>query len=189
VSFRDWLGHDWRPFEEARAFARTLEFKSSKKWKAYCRSGKKPNDIPKSPATVYADGWTDWGDWLGYESRRFASRPFEKARAFVRNLKLKSGREWRVYCHSGKKPNDIPATPNDVYADAGWIGMSDWIGSGRFVWQRRPFKKARSVRSLGLKSQAEWVALTAAREKSPTISRTHRRKFMPMMAGSISWTG
>jgi hypothetical protein len=163
VSFRDWLGQDWRPFREARAFARRLGFKSSAKWLAYCRSEKKPNDIPKSPATVYADaGWIGMSDWLGYESdwyeSRRGSRPFEKARAFVRKLKLKSGGEWRVYCRSGKKPNDIPATPNEVYADAGWIGMSDWLGSGRyFPGNWRPFKKARAlVRSLRLKSQTEW---------------------------------
>jgi hypothetical protein len=51
------------------------------------------------------------------------------------------------------------ATPEGVYAKAGWIGMSDWLGSGRYFrgnW--RPIKKARAfVRSLGLRSQAEWT--------------------------------
>jgi superfamily II DNA or RNA helicase len=175
VSFSDWLGHkDWRPFKEARAFARTLGFKSSTKWLAYCRSKKKPNDIPKSPATVYAKaGWTDWGDWLGYESRYHGEwRPFEKARAFVRKLKLKSGTEWKAYCRSGKKPDDIPAFPEGVYADAGWIGMSDWLGSGRFHGNWRPFKKARAlVRSLGLKNQEEWNTYSRSGKKPIDIPR------------------
>ena len=34
-----------------------------------------------------------------------------------------------AYCRSGKKPNDIPATPEKVYADAGWAGSSDWLGN------------------------------------------------------------
>ena len=173
LSLPDWLGCAWRPFEEAHAFARSLGFKSSTKWFAYCRSGKKPNDIPKSPDTVYAGaGWVDWGDWLGYESRRHVEpRPFEKARAFVRKLKLKSGTEWRGYCRSGKKPDDIPGNPREVYAKAGWIGMSDWLGSGRYFrgnW--RPFKKARAfVRSLGLKSQIEWRDYAKSRKKPNDI--------------------
>jgi 3-mercaptopyruvate sulfurtransferase SseA len=161
VSFTNWLGHkDWRPFKEGRAFARTLLFKSTTRWRAYCSSGKKPNDVPKSPDTVYANaGWIDWGDWLGYEARhRDEYRSFEEARAFVQKLKLKSGLQWRVYCRSGKKPKDIPSTPEGVYADTGWTGMSDWLGSGRYFrggW--RPFNEARAfVRSLKLKSQAEW---------------------------------
>jgi superfamily II DNA or RNA helicase len=178
VSINDWLGHNDRPFEEARAFARTLGFKSIAKWRAYCDSGKKPNDIPKSADTVYADaGWTGWGDWLGYElPRRVEPRPFAKARAFVRKLKLKSGTEWKAYCRSGKKPKDIPATPEGVYAKAGWIGMSDWLGSGRYFrgnW--RPFKEARAfVRSLGLRSQAEWFTYCRSGKKPldiPTVPR------------------
>ena len=175
VSFNDWLGQDWRPFREARAFARTLGFKSSTEWRAYCRSGKKPNDIPKSPVDVYADdGWTDWGDWLGYElSRRSEPRPFKKARAFVQKLKLKSIAEWRAYCRSGKKPKDIPAGPESIYADAGWAGFPDWLGSGlrrggRDGW--RPFEKAREfVRGLGFGSQAEWNAYCRSGKKPNDI--------------------
>ena len=160
LSFRDWLGCDWRPFEEARAFARALGVNLTE-WKAYCRSGKKPNDIPKSPDTVYAGaGWIDWGDWLGYESRSSDFRPFEEARAFVQKLKLKSIAEWRAYCRSGKKPKDIPAGPESVYADSGWAGFPDWLGSGRLRGGRdgwRPFEEAREfVRGLGFTSQAEW---------------------------------
>src|SRR6478736_5949219 len=41
-------------------------------------------------------------------------RKFEDARAFVRNLGLKSEAEWRRYYKSGTKPFDIPSTPNSV---------------------------------------------------------------------------
>ena len=60
-------------------------------------------------------------------------RKFEDARAFVRSLGLKSVAEWREYCKSGKKPADIPASPHNVYAEAGWAGLGrlarDWHGS------------------------------------------------------------
>ena len=42
-------------------------------------------------------------------------RSFEKARKFVRLLNLKSSTEWKEYKKSGKKPNDIPNQPMDVY--------------------------------------------------------------------------
>ena len=73
------------------------------------------------------------GDWLGtgtvaHRLRQY--RSFKEARAFVRSLGLKSGTEWRDYCKSGKKPDDIPANPNKTYAEDGWVGMGDWLGTG-----------------------------------------------------------
>jgi hypothetical protein len=67
---------------------------------------------------VYAGkGWVGLGDWLGTavlatQLRRY--RPFKKARAYVRELELKSVAEWWVYCKSGKKPDDIPANPDGI---------------------------------------------------------------------------
>jgi predicted helicase len=46
-------------------------------------------------------------------------RKFEDARAFVRKLGLKNGDEWREYRSSDRKPADIPAAPDVIYAEAG----------------------------------------------------------------------
>jgi hypothetical protein len=129
----DWLGtgrvygEGWRSFNKARAFARRLGLKSNGEWLDYCKSGKKPADIPVLPRKVYLEtGWAGWGDWLGTANRRGNWRPFKKARSFVRRLGLKSRDEWFDYCKSGKKPVDIPANANVVYP--GWAGMGDWLG-------------------------------------------------------------
>jgi hypothetical protein len=137
----DWLGTGrrrgtgWRSFKKARAFARSLDFKSETDWRKYCKSGKKPEDIPASPDDVYAeDGWAGMGDWLGTGTvapRLRQYRSFKKARAFVRGLDLKSEGEWRDYCKSGKRPADIPTNPNRVYANDGWGGKGDWLGNER----------------------------------------------------------
>ena len=80
-------------------------------YRKYCKSGKKPEDIPSAPNTVYKnDGWVSFGDWVGTgriadQYREF--RPFKDAREFVRSLNLKSDTEWKQYCKSGKKPDDI----------------------------------------------------------------------------------
>src|SRR5258705_231278 len=98
-------------------------------------------------------------DWLGNGGRvaRGQYRPFKNARAFVRKLGLKSQAEWREYNKSGKKPGDIPSKPDNGYADQGWVGMGDWLGTGRIAdrWRNyRLFKEARKyVHSLKLKSR------------------------------------
>src|SRR5262249_6782739 len=147
---------DWRNFEEARAFVQNLGLESEKQWRAYCRSGQKPNDIPVAPNTVYAEsGWISIGDWLGTGRRKSGSGlgPFEEARAFVQSLGLESEKQWRAYCRSGQKPDNIPAKPSRTYANSGWDGMGDWLGTGRRKSGSglRPFEEARAfVQSLGL---------------------------------------
>ncbi len=67
-----WNKKAWRPFEEAREFAHSLNLKGSTEWKQYCKFGKdgipRPNDIPSIPHLIYKnDGWKGYPDWLGYE--------------------------------------------------------------------------------------------------------------------------
>jgi len=141
IGMSDWLGNgrtnrgQYRPFKKARAFVRDLSLKSADGWRAYCMSGKRPADIPSNPNTAYANsGWAGFGDWVGtgtVATHLRDYRSFEKARAFVRGLGLKSTNEWYEYRRSGKKPADVPAAPHRVYSDQGWAGMRDWLGNGR----------------------------------------------------------
>ena len=56
----------FRSFKEARIFTRSLKLKNDVEWKLYCKSGKKPSDIPSEPKKVYKDkGYLNLGDWLG----------------------------------------------------------------------------------------------------------------------------
>lgn len=182
LGYGDWLGTDviathlrqYRPFNEARKFARSLKLKSGTEWKKYCKGelGKlpsKPDDVPASPNRTYAkNGWKGMGDWLGTGiiatiSRKY--RPFNKARTFVHQLKLKNSVEWRLYCcgemtHLPSKPEDIPANPQRTYAAKGWIGFRDWLGTKPVPKRKkiyRPFKDARGyVHTLKLKNVIEW---------------------------------
>ena len=181
----DWLGtgtiaprlRQYRSFRNARAFVRKLRLKSDTEWREYCKSGRKPVDIPYNPGMVYADaGWTGLGDWLGTGTiapRWHKYRAFRKARAFARNLGFKSTAEWISYSRSGKKPNDIPAFPGRTYVEAGWAGMSDWLGNGRVRgdgWRR--FRDARAyVRGLDLKSGIYWRQFCQSGRKPNDIPR------------------
>ena len=137
----DWLGtgtvathlRQYRSFGQARAFVHRLGLKSGAEWSDYCRSGKKPADIPTYSKQTYRDaGWAGMGDWLGTGTvapRLRQYRSYKDARAFVHGLGLKSGREWQDYGRSGKKPADIPANARAVYAKTGWAGIADWLGT------------------------------------------------------------
>ena len=201
ISLGDWLGTDnisprlieFRTFEKAREFARSLNLKSGDEWKGYCKSGKKPDDIPATPFKVYKDkGWKGMGDWLGTGNiaatlREF--RSFGEAREFARSLNLKTVDEWKGYCKSGKKPDDIPATPFKVYKDEGWKGMGDWLGTGNIAnWQReyRPFEKAREfARSLNLKTVDEWKGYCKSGKRPEDISTNPNQTYKDK--GWISW--
>jgi len=185
AGYGDWLGtgrislrlRQYRSFDDARAFVHGLGLKSQAEWRAYCKSGKKPDDIPADPHHTYAnEGWAGYGDWLGtgFVSFRMRQlRSFADARAFVRGLGLKSHLEWSAYCKSGKKPDDIPAAPHLTYANEGWAGYGDWLGTGTIaarLRQYRSFDDARAfVHGLGLKSVAEWWAYCKSGKKPDDI--------------------
>jgi len=151
----------YRSFKEARKFVRSLKLTSNEKWKAYCKSGKKPDDIPKTPRRVYKKQWISVGDWLG--TGRIADqfktwRRFEDARKFARKLGLKNNTEWRKWKNSGKKPEDIPANPDGTYKNKGWISWGNFLGTGNIgKGTFKQFTDARKfVRKLGLKNAEGW---------------------------------
>ena len=154
---------NFRSFEEARKLIRSLELKNDQEWKEYSKSGKKPDDIPASPNKTYKNkGWISLGDWIG--TGRVADQlkqylPFPEARKYVRNLKLKGQKDWRIYCKSGNKPDDIPANPNTAYKDE-YKGFQDWLGSGNIANRDRkykPFGESRKlIHSLQLRGTQDW---------------------------------
>jgi rhodanese-related sulfurtransferase len=154
----------WRPYVEAKAFVHTLGFKNRHEWKAYCRSGQRPQDIPTHPESSYKRDWKGWGDFLGTGNiasfkRVFLS--FEEARAFVHTLGLQDTKAWERACATGAVPVTIPRTPQQTYHTE-WQGFGDWLGSKTLLPRKReflPFEEARTfVHSLGLHGARQWSA-------------------------------
>lgn len=62
---------DYLSFEEARAFAKSLQLKTRKEWRLYVKTGipgkaPKPSKIPAHPDGIYKlKGWQGWKYWLG----------------------------------------------------------------------------------------------------------------------------
>jgi superfamily II DNA or RNA helicase len=161
-NWADWLGHrrrigGWRPFQEARKYARGLKLSSNKEWVALAQNGKLPDDIPAYPNNVYKE-WIGWWDWLGTRHRRGEWLPFARARTLARKLGLKSQAEfirWRrglLKCEF-ECPPDMPMHPDRTYAD--FVSWPDFLDFTPVSWL--PFDQARNfVRRQNLKSQLEY---------------------------------
>jgi hypothetical protein len=47
-----------------------LGWNGQKEWSVWAASGKRNNDIPSTPYTVYKNnGWKSWPDWLGTKKK------------------------------------------------------------------------------------------------------------------------
>lgn len=138
----DWLGtgrvatrsRRYRDFAKARKFVHGLGLDSANQWRAYCKSGKKPEDIPGRPWETYKDkGWISWPDWLGNKNRskKQTFKSFRDAKKYIHALNLTNQIKWREWVKSDKRPLDIPSNPDKAYANNGWKGYSDWLGTAK----------------------------------------------------------
>ncbi len=57
----------YRSYVEAKLFVKKINISSQKEWRAYCKTGKKPNDIPMKLERTYKNEWKGWNDFLGKE--------------------------------------------------------------------------------------------------------------------------
>lgn len=198
ISWGDWLGtgfvvaskRKYLPFNEARAFARTLGMKNKDEWREWAKTKAKLNNIPSNPQGTYKDkGWTNWGDWLGTDYVANQNRSyltFEEARAFVRSLGLKNQGEWKYWSRSGAKPEKIPTNPHNVYKGQGWTSVGDWLGTRNRKGGYRPFKEALAfVHDLGLQSRTEWEVWAKSDTRSVDIPSAPRDYYQNK--GWVSW--
>ena len=134
----------FRTFSDAKTFVHSRSLKNRKEWKEYCKSGKKPNDIPWSPSRSYKnEGWQGWGDWLGtynIAKMNMKFRPFNEARDYARSLNLPGKEYWFDYLKNNKLPSNIPTDPSRSYKDKGWISWGDWLGTNTIAHQNRKFR-------------------------------------------------
>ena len=64
-------GKQWRPYEAAKQWARTLQLTSSTALVAWGKTHEWPADIPKCPAITYkGKGWVNWEAFLGVKNKK-----------------------------------------------------------------------------------------------------------------------
>jgi superfamily II DNA or RNA helicase len=201
VSWGDWLGSDYvanqqrgyKLYTSAKSYVRKLNLKSVSEWKDFCKSGKKPSDIPNNPDQYYKDkGWEGFGEWLGTGTiapHKMRFKPFSEARKFAHSLNLKSSTEWSKYSKSLKRPKDIPGNPGRVYKNSGWKGYGDWLGNGIISNKNKVFSSyveaKKYVHKLQLRTQKEWNEFCKKNTRPSNIPRSPAGVYKNK--GWISW--
>jgi len=106
---------EYRPFKEARKFARKLGLQSQIEWSEYTKSGSLPADIPAQPRGVYKKEWTGWGNFLGTGNIGRVLHPVLpikeakiEARKIAKKLGIKTARQWHDAYKAGKIPSNLP---------------------------------------------------------------------------------
>ena len=125
LGYRQYHRGSARSFVESRKFAHSLKLKWRYEWNAYCKKGKKPDDIPVNPQQTYKKEWKDWGDFLGtgfVAAGKRKYRPFEEAKKEYQKLAkqygIKNLTDFMEFFRKNpdKLPKDLPLTPWHVYS-------------------------------------------------------------------------
>lgn len=144
ISMGDWIGvgEKFLPFEEARAFARTLKLSGQTQWRLYVKNklphyAERPEHIPSAPEKVYKE-WISFADWLGTKhlkktSTAFPWKSYEEATAYAKEHRIISRNEWYTHVKWLPEESALPIIPYFVYKDK-WISWADFLGTAR---QRR----------------------------------------------------
>jgi hypothetical protein len=195
----DWLGTDrlanfdmiYLPFEEAKKIVKTLGIRNANEWRSYCKSGKKPANIPNSINKIYEkSGWKGWGDFFGtgkIANYNVKWRDYEVAKILIHTLNLKSASQYRIEHRLDKLPKDIPSSPNTSYKNKGWVSWGDWLGTGSIAdgtqeWMS--FKDAKEfVLKLKLKGKEDWFNYSKNKEKPVNIPVTVNKIY------AVDWKG
>jgi hypothetical protein len=121
-------------YEQAKKYIKKYKFQSYQEYIDWWRDNKKVvfNLVPSNPGQKYGKEYIGIGDYLGNNKIATADKkflPFNKAKIFVRSLKLQDVKEWKEW-YTKNKPMDIPSNPNSIYKKQ-WIGFPDWIGNSK----------------------------------------------------------
>lgn len=152
VHFKAWdrvaqLGR--RPWEQAREYARGLGINSTE-WREFCRTDKKPVDIPADPARAYSKEWTDWRDFLGAPSEqedmdKYIKEYKKNAKGkiipfpidnFITESGYKLGNKMRAL-QSSYKSNQLPKWKKKIIEnELIKKGLYAWDGRDTYAWKK-----------------------------------------------------
>jgi hypothetical protein len=167
--------YKFRPFDEARRFARKLGFSSRSEWRRYCASPQRPVDIPSNPQIAYRSEWKNWGDFLGTNNTKNSFLPFSEARPLARSLGFHTMAAYRAAAQDGALPLGLPKDPYAAYRNSGWQSSSDWLGTSHPSTHEKNRKKRSFTellgfaRSLGLRSKSDWFRYAKAGDRPADI--------------------
>ena len=160
VSWGEFLGTEktFRSYESAKALMKELSIKTHDQFKEWSRSGQRPQDFPSNPIRVYKKRWVNWGEFLGTGNVRWkVFRSYESAKAFMKELSIKTHDQFKEWSRSGQRPDDFPSDPARVYKKR-WVNWGEFLGTGNV--QKKIFRSYESAKTLmkelGIKTQNQF---------------------------------
>jgi superfamily II DNA or RNA helicase len=164
--WNDWgtfLGNDknrtYLSYGEAKKWAMESDIVSAKQWKIVKKKNLLPKGIPGHPQSIYKNkGWQSWSLFLGTSNlRNIEYINFVEARKYVRKLKLKSTKEWKIWTKN-HRPFNIPGAPDAIYKEKGWISWADFLGADIVVkGSKLDYDEAKKILfQFCIKSSVEW---------------------------------
>jgi len=117
----------WLPYSKAKQIVTGLKLNNISEWNQLCSSGKRPEFVPAAPAITYSDEWEGWEQWIGINAKTKQFLSFDQSKELTYKFKLRSYEDWIHFCQLGKRPENIPFTPQHVYNDQ-WVSWGDWLG-------------------------------------------------------------
>lgn len=175
----EYIRPEWRPFEEAREFARSLKLKSFREWYPYAKTSFKPRYIPASPHLVYKNEWIGWRDWLGTQ-KTYNFLNFQDAKKYIHSLKLRNTAEFFSLKRDKIIPLNIPRHAHLVYKNE-WIDWKDWLGIPKKFYTYEEAIKI--IHPLKINSIREFRKKTLNFKKIPRLPNQHYKN-----KGWISWS-
>jgi hypothetical protein len=117
------------PYEKARQAVMNLGLRSKEEWDEYVADGKVYHGpyLPNDPDKMYNDEWISWDEFLGL------MRPYEEAQHIVQHvLQLRDMNAYTSFVAADTKRAEglrIPAKPEIVYRNKGWINDEHFFGT------------------------------------------------------------
>jgi hypothetical protein len=115
------------PYEKARTSVMDLGLRDKSDWDEYVADGKIYHGpyLPNHPDQMYHKEWVSWDEFLGI------TRHYNETRGIVQMLQLKDMQEYKKFVNADIKRARglrIPAKPEIVYRNKGWISMEHFFG-------------------------------------------------------------
>lgn len=171
----------YKSFEEAKEFARSLGLNSRKEWEQFCASGQKPDDIPKNVYEVYENkGWKGWSDFLDMEKTTPLS--YEETSSIIQSLNIRTVKEYSQFISKEGENVRIPKNPKEYYKGKGWTDWETFFNKKEQIGYKNflPFEEAKNfVSQLNLRTQAEWKSYCKSGQKPSNIPNCPEQTYKP----------
>ena len=162
--------YSWRPFHEARAWAREQQIDSQAEWRELVGSAKAaklwPKDIPTNVALVYASEWKGWEDFLDVPRMAKRSKVEERLRHELASALPEINLTERKIAIPGERKQDV-----DLHAPALRL-VIEFDGN---YYHSREGSEARDRAKTQLLQNAGWTVVRIREHPLDLISSTDLR--------------